>query len=64
MIQIPLRLKYRRGFKGRFKGGERAAPRKHRKKIGGLAHEKIHGKAPVMDMLIDKKGHATMRRVG
>lgn len=33
-VQIPLREKYLAGFRSTFKGGERGATLKHRKKIG------------------------------
>lgn len=43
VVQIPVRSKYRKGFKSRYKGGERPAPKKKRSKIGQAAHERLHG---------------------
>jgi len=33
MVQIPLKMKYRSAYKGRYSGGEKPAPRKHRTKL-------------------------------
>jgi len=33
MVQIPLKAKYLGHYKGRYNGGERPAPKKHRHKL-------------------------------
>lgn len=53
MIQIPLKEKYRRGFKGRNKGGEKPAPKKHRNKVGREAHVKRYGEPPVYRLVVE-----------
>ena len=50
---IPLRAKYRSAHKSRFKGGERYAPPKKRKKIGYAEHVKRYGEPPVYHLVVD-----------
>jgi len=52
-IQIKLKEKYRRGFKGRYKGGERPAPPKRRKKIGHAEHVKRQGEQPLVRLIVE-----------
>lgn len=52
-VQIPLRRKYLSAQKGRFKGGERSAPKKRRNKIGYEAHVKRFGKPRKMVLVVD-----------
>lgn len=60
---IPLKEKYRRAHKGRYKGGERPAPKKHRKKIGYDKHISLFGVPPVMTLHVDgKRGTGVMER--
>lgn len=50
---IPLKKKYRRATKGRFKGGENFAPPKHRNKIGYDKHVARFGEPPKMVLVVD-----------
>lgn len=62
-ILIPLGMKYRRAYKGRYKGGENAAPKKNRKKIGSQKHIERQGVQPTMVMVVDAySGKARMKR--
>lgn len=59
---IPLRQKYRVGGKTRYKGGERSAPRKTRKKIGYEAHVKAFGVPRKRVLVVDGlRGTGVMR---
>ena len=50
---IPLKKKYRSAKKGTFKGGEKPAPKKHRTKIGHVAHVARFGEPPVYHLVVD-----------
>ena len=52
-VQIPLRRKYLRVSKGRYSGGERPAPRKHRNKIGADKHQALYGPPPVVHLVVN-----------
>jgi hypothetical protein len=54
-VQIRLKRKYRTAHKGRYSGGEKPAPRKHRKKVGYDKHIKEHGVPPVIHLVVDGK---------
>lgn len=61
---IPLKQKYLRGNKSRYKGGERPAPPKKRKKIGYDKHVALFGKPPAMTKVVDgKRGTERMIRL-
>lgn len=61
---VPLKHKYRRAHKGRFRGGENYAPPKKRNKVGYAEHVKKYGEPPVMTLLVDgKRGTGVMKRV-
>lgn len=65
-LLIPLKAKYRRGHKGRFNGGEKPAPRKHRDKIGYEKHVKQYGVPPEVMLYVDGltgKGKLVVKRV-
>jgi hypothetical protein len=62
-ILIPLGMKYRRAYKGRYKGGENPAPKKKRNKIGLQKHMDRQGVPPQMVMVVDGySGKARMQR--
>lgn len=61
---IPLRKKYRSAHKGRFKGGERPAPKKHRKKVGYEAHVKRFGPPPPVMLVVDGRTGKSVMHVG
>jgi hypothetical protein len=52
-VQIPLKKKYRSAKKGTYKGGERAAPKKKRNKIGGIKHNALYGEPPKTVLYVD-----------
>lgn len=61
-IEIPLRRKYRFAVKGTHKGGERAAPKKTRNKIGIDKHILRQGVPKKMVMVVDGySGKARMK---
>lgn len=61
---IPLKQKYRRGMKSRYKGGERPAPKKNRNKIGRDKHVALFGPPPAMMMVVDgQRGTERMIRL-
>lgn len=55
MIQIPLKRKYKTGFKGRFRGGERPAPKKKHTKIGYAKHVALYGEPPRVTLRVNGK---------
>lgn len=62
MYQIPLKHKYTVGSKGRFKGGERPAPQKKRKKIGYDKHVALFGVPKARTFVVDgRTGKGVMR---
>lgn len=54
-VQIPLKGKYRTAKKGRYKGGEKPAPKKHRTKTGSAKHNAMFGVPPVRVLVVDGK---------
>lgn len=61
-VQIPLKRKYLSAKKGTYKGGERPADRKKRKKIGGIAHIARFGEAPRRVLVVNGKTGAGVMR--
>lgn len=47
------KAKYRRGFRSTNKGGENAAPKKKRTKVGQRAHNARFGEPPVIRKVVD-----------
>lgn len=52
-VQIKLKRKYLRAQKGTYKGGERAAPKRKRNKIGHIKHVALYGEPPVTRLYVD-----------
>ena len=61
-VQIPLKAKYRRGFKSRNKGGENAAPKKHRSKLNAAARKKLPDQPNVVLVVNGKTGHGVFMK--
>lgn len=63
-VQIPLKGKYRSAKKGKYKGGENPAPKKHRSKTGYAKHTAMFGEPPKRHLVVDgKTGKARMEQV-
>lgn len=63
-VQMRLKGKYRSAVKGRYKGGENAAPKKKRSKLGHDRHVAMYGEPPKRHMVVDgKTGKARMEAV-
>lgn len=64
MVLIPLRAKYRRAHRGKYKGGEHAVPLKKRKKVTDKKKlDAIQASQPQMVKVVDgKTGHGVMQR--
>lgn len=63
-MEIPLKYKYTHAMKGRFKGGERAAPLKHRDKINADEKKRLaarYGIPRLKTLLVNAStGHSKM----
>lgn len=63
-VQIPLKAKYRSASKGRYSGGERPAPRKHRKKLNDAQKRNLPPQ-PVIHLVVDGlTGRSVFVRMG
>lgn len=52
-VQIPLKRKYLTAKKGTYKGGENAAKKKKRNKIGSTKHIALYGEPPKTVLYVD-----------